>query len=231
MTQDVFAQLSLNSPMDYKVARTNMLKQQIRAWDVLDDRILGLFYTVPREDFVPTKYKPLAFADIPIPLSHGQSMMPPKEEARVLQELAIAQTDKVLFLGVDSGFLVTLLSILAKQIYYLDNDFESFEKINSKCAQYQLSNVTAIIGNINHGWQDFYPFDVILLTGSLPSIPETLKKALTISGRLYLVIGNAPVMEAMLITRLSENSWSERKLFETERPRMLDVKEPQEFIF
>jgi protein-L-isoaspartate(D-aspartate) O-methyltransferase len=231
MAQDAFLQLSLDSPMNYEKARTNMLKQQIRTWDVLDDKILSLFYSVPREDFVPPSFKPLAFADISIPLAHGQKMMPPKEEARILQELKVNTNDKVLVLGMDSGYLVILLAKLAKQVYYVDNDIESSEKIKNKSIQYQLNNVIPIMGNIHQGWQDVYPFEVIVLTGSLPSVPETLKQALALQGRLFVVVGNLPIMEATIITRLSENTWKERKLFETARPRSLDIRENNPFEF
>jgi protein-L-isoaspartate(D-aspartate) O-methyltransferase len=231
MTQDNFLQLSLDSPMNYEKARTNMLKQQIRTWDVLDDKILSLFYAIPREDFVPPSFKPLAFADIFIPLAHGQKMMSPKEEGRILQELKITPNDKVLVLGMDSGFLVTLLAKLAKQVYYIDNDIESSEKVKNKCIQYHLTNVICSIGNIHQGWQDVYPFEVIVLTGSLPWVPETLKQALVLQGRLFVVVGNLPIMEATIITRLSENTWKERKLFETVRPRLLDTKENNSFKF
>lgn len=231
MTQDVLGKLSSDSLIDCKQARTNMLKQQIRTWDVFDEKILALFASVPRQDFVPAKYKSLAFADISIPLSRGQSMMTPKEEARVLQELRIKHQDKMLMLGMDSGFLVTLLAKLGDHLYYIDNELDSFENLKNKIQAGHLNNVTMAIGNVHSGWQDVAPFDVIVLTGSLPSIPEILKNALSIHGRLFVVRGIPPVMEATIITRLSEHAWDERRLFETDRPRMLDAKEPETFIF
>lgn len=231
MVQDVFSQLTVDSPMNFEQARTNMLKQQIRTWDVLDDKILALFYTIPREEFVPPKFKPLAFAEVSIPLGRGQSMMPPREEAKILQELNITPEDKILILGVDSGFLVTLLSKLGKQVFYIDDDLNSFEEVKNKLLKYKVTNVSPIIGNIHSGWQDIYPFNVILLTGSLPVIPESMKNALTLKGKLFVVVGQAPAMEAMIITRLSEQTWREKKVFETVRPRLLDVKEPESFTF
>lgn len=231
MEQDVFAQMQLNDHEDYEQARINMLKQQIRPWDVTDEKILKLFYKTPRQDFVPKAYRSLAFADLAIPLSHGQSMMTPKEEAKVLQELHIKEHDKIMVLGIDSGYMVAQLASLGKQVYYIDNDLDTFETVKQRLTEHHIQNVTGLIGSLNYGWQDIYPFDVIFLTGSLPTIPETLKNALSIKGRLFVTAGDEPAMEAMLIHRLSEHTWSERKLFETVRPRMLDVKEPSQFVF
>lgn len=231
MTKDVFSKLSLRDPKNFGQARTNMLKQQIRAWDVLDDKILALFYKVPREDYVPKKFRELAFADIAIPLGHGQSMMPPKEEARILQDLNIKNTDKALILGADSGYLITLLSRLASKVVYVNDDLDFYEHVKEKVNVEKLPNITMKMGSVNHGWQDMLPFDVILLTGSLPQIPEDLKNALTVGGRLFVVVGKSPAMEAMIITRLAEHTWNENKIFETDRPRMLDVKEPDSFVF
>lgn len=231
MTKDVFAKLSLRNPKNFVVARTNMMKQQIRTWDVLDNKILELFYKVQREDYVPPAYKELAFADIAIPLGHGQSMMPPKEEARILQELHIQPDDKVLVLGIESGYLLNLLSRLARAVYYVNDDVDCFEEVKEKITAKKLPNVEMMTGSLNYGWQHLLPFDVILLTGSLPAIPEELKNALTFNGRLFLVVGQAPIMEAMFIKRLSENIWSENKLFETMRPRMLDVPDHENFHF
>lgn len=231
MEKDLFVKLSFNNPKDYVQARTNMLTQQIRTWDVTNEKILTLFYTIPREDFVPPEFKPLAFADLCIPLSRGQSMMTPRDEAKILQELEITEKEKVLVLGGDSGFLVTVISKLAKHVFYIDNDLPSFEHLKKKIEEFKLDNVTTIIGSIHHGWEDLYPFDVIILTGSMPYAPETMKKALTIKGRLFVVVGDAPAMDALVIKRVSKNTWSERKLFETDRPRMLDVKEPEAFVF
>lgn len=231
MTKDVFAKLSLRNPKNFVVARTNMMKQQIRTWDVFDNKILELFYKVQREDYVPPAYKELAFADIAIPLGHGQSMMPPKEEARILQGLHIHPNDKVLVLGIESGYLLNLLSRLAREVYYVNDDVDSFEEVKEKITAKKLPNVTLMRGSLNYGWQHLLPFNVILLTGSLPAIPEELRNAITFGGRLFVVVGQSPVMEAMLIKRLSENSWSEIKLFETVRPRMLDVKDYDNFHF
>jgi protein-L-isoaspartate(D-aspartate) O-methyltransferase len=232
MTKDVFAQLSLDDPRRKDQARINMLKQQIRTWDVLNDKILGLFVQVPREDFVPTEYKSLAFADMSIPLGHyGQEMMTPKEEGRVLQDLHIKPEDKILVLGTDSGFLLALLSKLGKEIYHFDNDFDLDDAVKMKLAQHNIHHVITQIGNLHHGWHSIRPFDVILLTGSLPAIPDYLKEALSMKGRLFVVVGNAPSMEAMIITRITEHAWEEKKIFETVRPRMVDVKEPDTFKF
>jgi protein-L-isoaspartate(D-aspartate) O-methyltransferase len=231
MTKDVFAKLSLHNPKNFVVARTNMMKQQIRTWDVLDDKILALFYKVHREDYVPKKFRKLAYADTCIPLGHGLSMMTPKEEARILQDLQIKNEDKALILGADSGYLIALLSRLAREVLYVNNDLDFFDEVKEKITAEKLPNVKMKMGGINYGWQDSIPFDVILLTGSVPTVPEDLKNALTLQGRLFSVVGKPPAMEAILMTRLSETTWDENKLFETDRPRMLDIKEPDTFVF
>lgn len=232
MTKDVFAKLILRGQKTYERARVNMIKQQIRTWEVFDDNILLLCYTVPREDFVPPKYKSFAFADISIPLGHyNQSMMTPKEEARVLQELHIQPGQKILVLGADSGYLLTLLANLGKQVFYFDNDIELFEQVKAKLAEHHVENVMTNIGSLQRGWQEFSPFDIVVITGSLPETPDFLKTALTIEGKLFVVVGELPIMEAMIITRLTDRSWGETKLFETVRPRMMDVKEPNTFRF
>jgi protein-L-isoaspartate(D-aspartate) O-methyltransferase len=231
MIKDPFAQLILRSTEPNQLARTNMLKQQIRAWDVFNDKILALFYVVPREEFVPPAYKSLAFADIAIPLSHGQAMMTPKEEGRVLQELTIAKEDKILVLGMDSGFLLVLLSLLAGQVIYVDSHLDAQSEIKNKLAKFEVTNVTCLDGSLQQGWQDLAPFDVMILTGSAPFIPEHLKHALKLHGRLYVVIGHLPVMEATIITRSAEEAWTERKLFETERPRLSEVEDTHTFEF
>lgn len=231
MTKDVFTQPSLHHPKNFELARSNMIKQQIRTWDVLDDKILSLFYKVHREDFVPKAYRELAFADISIPLSDNQSIMPPKEEARILQELSIENQDKILLIGVESGYLVSLLSHLGREVNYVCDDLDVFENVRQKVAEHKLHNVRMIIGTFHHGWQEILPFNVIVLTASLPVIPEELKNALTINGRLYIVVGKSPSMEAMIVKRLSEDTWSEDKIFETYRPRFLDTSESDTFVF
>jgi protein-L-isoaspartate(D-aspartate) O-methyltransferase len=133
--------------------------------------------------------------------------------------------------GGGSSYLVALTSKLARQVVYVDNDLASFENVKSKSIQYQLSNVIPIVGNLNQGWSDYYPFDVILLTGSIPQVPKDLKDALAIKGRLFVVVGQFPLMEATMVTRLSDKVWEENKLFETDRPRLFDVKENDRFVF
>jgi protein-L-isoaspartate(D-aspartate) O-methyltransferase len=217
--------------MDFDEARNNMLKQQIHTWDVLDSRILHLFTVIPREDFVPPRYKELAFADMAIPLWNDQTMMTPMEEARIIQELNVKENDKVLILGTDSGYLTTLLAFLGQQIYYVDSDAQSLKVVKKQVTIQRLKNVLLQSGDLHHGWQTHKPFDVIVLTGSLPFKPTELQESLTLGGRLFVVLGKLPVMEATLLLRKSENTWRENKLFETQRPRMSNVKEPDRFVF
>lgn len=231
MTKEVFIEGAPSIQIDYEEARTNMLKQQIRTWDISNPKVLDLFGRIPRENFVPAKYKALAFADIAIPLPNNQSIMPPKEEAKILEETNIQESDKVLILGTDSGYLATLISHLAASVFYVDNELDSLERVKAFIKEQNLHNVSFVPGDIHQGWQEFIPYDVIILTGSLPTIPTELETSLNINGRLFVVVGRLPVMEATLITRILENTWNHKKLFETIRPRMLDVIEPVSFKF
>jgi len=199
-------------------ARFNMVQQQIRPWDVLDQRVIETLGTLSREAFVPDAYKGLAYADIEIPLAKGQKMLFPKIEARLLQALNVQKEDKILEIGTGSGYLTACLAHLGGHVVSLDihQEFvdtaktaltnQGFENVELQCAD-------AFAGEITGG-----PFDVIAVTGSVPEAPEAWKKLLSDGGRLFVVCDEAPAMEATLITRTGENSWHSEGLFETELP-------------
>ena len=216
--------------MNLEQARHNMVEQQIRPWEVLDQRILDLVGRVPREDFVPPRYRKLAFADIEIPLGHGEVMMQPRLEARLLQSLAVRPDDRVLEIGTGSGYVTALLAHLGRQVFSVELHGELLELAQQRLARHGITNVTLTQGDAAAGWSTGAPFDAILLTGSVPELPDAFRKALTIGGRLVAVVGTMPIMEAVLITRLDENEWSVEPLFETATPPLRNTVSHQPFI-
>lgn len=217
--------------MNTEQARFNMIKNQIHTWDVVNDRVLDLFFKVPREKFVPAAYLAMAFADMEIPLDHGQSMMSPKQEARIVQALRVQPNDKALVLGTNEGYLTALLAQLAQIVYSIDNVAEFTEQASHTFNQLHINNITLLNDNALTGWHKEALYDVIALTGSLPILTEQLKQALAVNGRLFAVLGDAPSMQATLVTRLNNDQWQVETLFETVRPRLADFKEVEQFIF
>jgi protein-L-isoaspartate(D-aspartate) O-methyltransferase len=219
------------STMNLAQARHNMIEQQIRPWDVLDQRVLELIDGLPRDKFVPTAYLKLAYADINVPLNHGQVMMPPKVEARMLQALDIKPSDIILEVGTGSGYVTALLAHSGKHVYSVDVYPDFVESAGRKLAELDISNVTLESGDAVNGWDGHAPYDVIAITGSLPVLPDSFLQSLKIGGRLFVVTGQEPVMEAYLITRTAEQGWVRQALFETVLPPLVNAPQPQRFIF
>lgn len=216
--------------LNIEQARFNMIEQQIRPWDVLDMRVLELIERTPREEFVPDKYRQMAFCDLEIPLGHDQEMMPPRVEARMLQALNVHSGDKALEIGTGSGHVTALLAGMAEHVYSVDIIGEFTTAATERLAKHELSNVTLETGDAATGWDKHAPYDVIAVTGSLPVLTEDLQKSLTVGGRLFVIVGDAPVMQARLITRLGENEWDEQCLFETVIPPLQNAPQPQRFV-
>ena len=214
-----------------EAARHNMVVSQIRTWDVFDDRILELVSRAPRQEFVPTALRNLAFADMQLPLGDGEVMMAPLMEARILQELEIKPTDTVLEIGTGSGYVTWLLSQLAAKVHSVEIRGEFTQRASEKLAAHGAANVDLEIGDGARGWARPAPYDVIFVTGSLPVLPEEFKKQLKVGGRLAVIVGDAPVMEARLITRLNELGYDTRSLFETMIPPLRNAAAPDRFVF
>lgn len=212
-------------------ARLNMISQQLRTWNIFDEQALNLFQEVPREQFVGKEYRDLAFADTEIPVGHGQLMMPPKEEGHILQAMRVQPYEKVLQIGSIGGYLTALLATQASHVYLVESYQELMTTAQQHLAPLGLNNISYVQGDINTGWQADGPFDVIVLAGSVPSIPDQLRAALSVKGRLYAVVGNAPAMTATVFNHEEEGVWREKTLFETVRPRLPHVKEPSQFVF
>ena len=221
----------MTSQMNFEQARLNMIEQQIRPWEVLDQTVLDLLQLVHREDFVPEEFRQLALADITIPLANEQVMMTPKLEARLLQALDIQTSDKILEVGTGSGYLTALLAKLGSQVESIDI-FEDFTNSAKKVlATYDLDNTLLETHDFFQDREAGKVYDVVVITGSMPSMDSSLNELLTVGGRLFVIVGESPVMEARLIRRVSEAEWQEESLFETELPPLVGVEVKSEFEF
>lgn len=218
--------------MIFEQALNNMVEQQIRPWEVLDQRVLDLITANPREEYVPEIFRKLAYADTQIPLDDGEVMMEPKLEARMLQTLAVEPNEYVLEIGTGSGYVTALLARLAPRGRVLSVEISPTLKTQAeaKLATHGVDNVTLELGDGISGWPQAAPYDAIALTGSMPLPDEGLSRQLKVGGRLFVIVGEAPVMEARLITRVSENDWSTQSLFETVIPMLKGAKEPDRFV-
>ena len=201
--------------MNFEQARTNMVEQQIRTWEVLDQAVLDLLYAVPREEFVPAAHRRLAFADLEIPIGEGETMMTPKMEARIVQELALRKTDRVLEVGTGSGYLTALLAHRAAQVHSLEirPALAAFGRANLE--RHGADNVTVEVGDGARGDPKRAPYDAIVLTGSTPVLPRSLLDQLAPGARLFAVVGVAPVMVARLVTCTAPGAYRSADLFDT----------------
>jgi len=221
--------------MSIEQARFNMIEQQIRTWEVLDQDVLDLLYAVRREEFVPSAYRELAFSDLEIPLyegaSEGERMMQPKIEARILQELAVRKYERVLEVGSGSGYLAALLAARAQHVHSVEINpkLKAFAEENLRRSG--VDNVTVELGDSAQGWQIHAPYDVIVLTGSTPVLPQAFIAQLKTGGRLFAVVGDPPVMEARLISCVGEGSHHVIDLFETSLAPLKNAMQPGRFQF
>ena len=206
--------------MNIEQARFNMIEQQIRPWEVLDPQVLDLLFVVKREDFVPPAYRNLAFADMEIPIGSGQVMLAPRVEARLMQELGIRNTDKVLEIGTGSGYMAALLAACADQVVTVESRPEIADFARQNLERASVANVTIEIGDGANGWSQRGPYDAIVVSGALPSLPDALLKQLRLGGRLAAIVGEAPVMEAQLVTCSAEGVYNTINLFETVVPAL-----------
>ena len=218
-------------PMDFETARFNMVEQQIRTWEVLDPNVLEACTKVQREWFVPDEYKQLAFTDTPIDIGHGQATMPPKIEARLLQALDVQRSDRVLEIGTGSGYLTALLGTLAAHVTSIEIFEDLSKRAKANLRRAAIGNTKLHVGDAVDGWSTAEPYDIIVVTGSSPDRRPAIEQQMSINGRMFIVIGQAPVMEALLITRLSKDSWATESLFETELLPLIGAERQPEFQF
>ncbi len=217
--------------MDIEHARFNMVEQQIRPWDVLDPAVLELLMRLHREDFVPEQHRALAFADLEIPLGHGECMLAPKLEARMLQELGIQPGDSILEIGTGSGYMTALLASLGKHVCSVDIVPDFTRGAAARLATHGITNVTLETGDAARGWDKQGPYDVIVLTGSVPVLPENFQQSLNPGGRLLAVVGTAPAMQARLLTRSAGDACHAVNLFETVITPLKNAPQLQRFVF
>ena len=217
--------------MNFEQARSNMIEQQIRPWDVPNQAVLDIISEIHREDFMPDEYKRLALADIRIPLGHGQATMTPKVEARLLQALVVRPEDEILEVGTGSAYMTALLAKSGHHVLSIEIHSEFIEQAGPKLQQHNIHNVTLECGDAIHGWQQSAPYDVIVLTGSVPFLEECIQQQLKIGGRMFAITGSSPVMEARLIKRISENDWHNEILFETDLPELEGATQIEQFTF
>jgi len=217
--------------MNWERARHNMVNQQIRTWEVTDTTVLDLIRNTPREDFVPSPYKYLAFADMQVPLMFGQAMLTPKTEGKMLQGLALQGDETILEIGTGSGYFTALLSQLVSKVHTVELYPELSGLAQHQCQQHGFYNVEYHVGNAANGFTDVGLVDVIVLTGSLPLLPKTIQEQLNPGGRIMAIIGDAPAMELVLMGRDKQNQWRTTSLFETVAPILEHAKQPERFVF
>jgi protein-L-isoaspartate(D-aspartate) O-methyltransferase len=203
-----------------EVAKTNMIKQQIRPWEVLDSQVLGVINDIDRQDFVADRYRGLAYADCAIPIREGASMFPPTIEGRMLQALLITENDKILEIGSGNGYITACLARLGKQVQSLDFNAEALIQAQKNTDAYSLENIEYQQANAFDCEFD-QAFDVIAVGASVGQVPENLKLALAIGGRMFVIAGHSPVMQALLITRTGISGWTTQSLFETDVPALV----------
>jgi len=217
--------------MNIEQARFNMIEQQIRPWDVLDAEVLRLLAVVKREDFVPLAHKALAFADLEIPLGHGQCMLAPRVEARMLQDAAVQPHEKVLEIGAGSGYMAALLAHQAQRVITLEIDPALADMARANLQKAGVDNAEVRVFDGAKGTSGEAPFDVIVASGSVAEVPPSLLAQLKIGGRLVIVVGDDPVMRATVVTRNSDTSYTTVQPWDTVVPRLLNFPEPSHFKF
>jgi protein-L-isoaspartate(D-aspartate) O-methyltransferase len=217
--------------MNIEQARFNMIEQQIRPWNVLDQDVLDLLHVVKREQFVPPAYQALAFADVEIPLPAGESMLSPKIEARILQEVMLRKHEDVLLVGVGSGYLAALLAYKGRQVTAVEIAPALKELAEKNLAAAGVSNVTVELGNAAEGWAARAPYDVIVVSGSLPVLPDAFLKQLKVGGRIAVVVGEPPAMACNIITRVSDAAYDTVTVFETNLKPLAGAPVPSHFAF
>ncbi|MDR5736398.1 MULTISPECIES: protein-L-isoaspartate O-methyltransferase [unclassified Caballeronia] len=217
--------------MNIEQARFNMIEQQIRPWDVLDQDVLNLLSVVKRENFVPAAYRNIAFADLEVPLPGGERMLAPKIEARVLQELAVKKTETVLEIGAGSGYMAALLAHRGRSVTTVEISPELAEFAKQNLAANGVTNAQVMEGDGSRGWNEGAPYDVICVSGGLPIMPQEFLEQLSIGGRIAAFVGAAPVMKAQIITRVDEKQFRVSDVFETLVAPLKNALHPSPFRF
>ena len=217
--------------MNLEQARFNMVEQQIRTWDVLDQDVLDLLFEVKREEFLPAGSRVLAFVDMAAPIGFAEFTLPPKLEARIVQELGLKKTDRVLEIGSGCGYMTALLAKSTQHVTSVEliPELSAFAEKNLR--NHAIENVSLAVGDGAQGWKSKQAFDVIVLTGSTPMLPDAFTESLNPGGRLFAIIGEEPIMTAMLIVRGAHGDVERHELFETCVPSLKHALQRQQFVF
>ena len=225
----------MNAQIDIERARFNMVEQQIRTWEVLDQQVLDLLFAVRREDFVAPQYRSLAFVDMEIPLTDnaaaGEKMLAPKMEARMLQELAVKPADRILEVGTGSGYMTALLAKRGAHVTSVEINPVFSAAAAAKLGAHGIENVSLEVGDAARGWSKNAPYDVIVLTGSVPVLADEFQRSLKPGGRLLAVVGEAPAMQARLTTCAGGGAYETVSLFETCIAALRNAPQPERFVF
>ena len=217
--------------MNFEKARFNMVEQQIRPWEVLDQNVLDLLMTVKREEFVPAAYRDLAFTEVEIPIGCGQVMLKPVIEGKVLQALRLGKADSVLEVGTGSGYFAALLAARTEWVRTIELEPELVKLASANLARNGVENVVVVQGDGIAGWAERAPYDVIVVSGGLPFVPQALLEQLKVGGRLFAFVGEAPVMKARLITCEAEGRFRTEDIFETVVPMLKNAPQRDGFSF
>lgn len=217
----------MNNDMNIEQARFNMIEQQIRPWDVLDPRVLQLVANIHREDFMPEEYRQLAFVDMATPIGHGQMSLSPRLEARILQSLNVRPDDTVLEIGTGCAYLTALFARSAKSVTSIDIFSDFTTAAGKKLAKAGINNVNLVTGDAINGWPEYAPYDVIAVTGSVPELAYCFQEQLALNGRLFIIVGRSPVMEAQVITRINEQEFIHESVFETDIAALIGTRDYQ----
>ncbi len=217
--------------MNIENARFNMIEQQIRPWDVLDQEVLSLLSVVKREHYVPAVYRDLAFADLELPLPGGQKMLAPRVEARMLQELAVKKHESILEIGAGSGYMAALLAHRGQHVVTVDIDPDLVQFAADNLRNNGVTNAEVVLGDAARGLPEKGPYDVICVSGGLPVVPQELLEQLKVGGRLAAFVGSRPVMKAQIITRIDDKQFRVADVFETYIDHLVNAMEPSRFRF
>jgi protein-L-isoaspartate(D-aspartate) O-methyltransferase len=218
-----------NMPFDMELARQNMVENQIRPWDVLDVRVLDALREVRRERFVAERFRDVAFADLALPIGHGEVMFKPVVEGRILQALALSGSERVLEIGTGSGFLTACMARLAASVTSVERHADLAEAARARLAASHIENVRIETGDALGDAQTSETFDVVVLGGGAWTLPERLRASVRPHGRLFAIVGDSPAMQAVLATREGADRWSQESLFETDVPYLHNAQPPRRF--
>ncbi|MGV3740010.1 MAG: protein-L-isoaspartate O-methyltransferase family protein [Gammaproteobacteria bacterium] len=212
-------------------SQINMIKQQLRTGNIVDNKILDLYQNIDRSDFIPKTYRDFAYSDMQIPLAHNYRMLTPLEEALILQSLQLQGHETVLEVGTGTGFFTNLLSHLAKRVITVDYFPECTQQAQKICQQHRRTNIEFITGNGQNGWVNHAPYDVIVFTSAIPKITESLKLQVILGGKIFAIVGKHPVMAGCLYQVDQQNHWKRDIIFETDIPMLIDNSPQHAFVF